>query len=88
HYHINFLLDLPDCPDFDNNSFRGSCCTYTLLESLDQVDYLIAIILHDLFTSLNLDKDLPFIHIENFLHEFYYEGQVEHFLKDFYDYYI
>ena len=88
HYRINFLLDLPDSLDFDNNSFRKSCCTYTLLESLDQIDYLIALILQDLFTSLDLDNDLPFNHIKNFLHEYYYEGEVNHFLKEFYDYYI
>ena len=88
YYRINYLLDLPERFTLASDSLKRNYCSFTLVEALDQVDYLIALVLQDLFTSLDLENDLPFNHIKNFLHEYYYEGHVDHFLKEFYDYYL
>ncbi|MCG3219414.1 MAG: hypothetical protein KAR35_10430 [Candidatus Heimdallarchaeota archaeon] len=84
HYRISYILDLPDTLSTD--SFKQNFA-FSLLGALDQVDYLIALVLEDLFASLILEKEFPFNHIKNFLHEYYYEGHVDHFLKEFYDFY-
>ena len=77
-YSISSLTNLAGSSDFDPFDFS---------DCLDQIDYLIALFLQDLFSSLDLNSSVPFIQIKNFLHEFKYQGQVDSFLNAFYGFY-